>query len=64
MVDVMTLEHKTRRAVIFHLDYSEKACNLGIFQQLSQGWFTRSNFRIRFLLEFKEVTDAEQHFMS
>ena len=28
MVDVMTLELKTRRAVIFHLDYSEKACQV------------------------------------
>ena len=27
----------------------------------SLAWFTRSDFRIQFLLKFKEVTDASQH---
>ena len=27
-----------------------------------KGWFTRSDFRIRFILKFKEVADANQHF--
>ena len=56
--------------MIFHLDYSEKACQdhatLVIYNNSlkagSHGPIFGSNFRIQFLLQFKDVTDANQHF--
>ena len=42
--------------------HGRKIATILIFRTQNIGWLTRSDFRIRYLLKFKEVTDANQHF--